>query len=173
MKTVTVALALIAAIAIVALLTQKKETMKDLRTEIIIDASAKEVWKVLTDFNSYTEWNPFIQSIEGETEIDSKLRASLSANGMKPMVIKPSVTDLKVNERFEWLGTTPLNFFNGRHYFEIEKIDDNQIKFIQGEHFTGWLAKLIMKKIGANTQAGFIAMNRALKKRVEDKLASK
>lgn len=170
MKTVKLTFVIIAALAAVLLLTLKLETMKDLRTEIIIDASAQIVWQTLTDFESYPEWNPFIQSIEGNTELDSELRATLSANGMKPMVIKPKVTDSQINKRFEWLGTTPLKFFNGQHYFEIEEISDTQVKFIQGEHFTGWLVKPIMKKIGANTQAGFIAMNRALKDRVENVL---
>jgi uncharacterized protein YndB with AHSA1/START domain len=35
--------------------------MKELHTEIEIDASAERVWDILTDFASYPQWNPFIR----------------------------------------------------------------------------------------------------------------
>jgi uncharacterized protein YndB with AHSA1/START domain len=37
--------------------------MKELHSEIEIDASAERVWAILTDFASYPRWNPFIRSI--------------------------------------------------------------------------------------------------------------
>ncbi len=33
--------------------------MKEIHTEIEINAPAGKVWRVLTDFPSYPEWNPF------------------------------------------------------------------------------------------------------------------
>ena len=39
--------------------------MKELHSEIEIDASAERVWGILTDFASYPEWNPFIRRISG------------------------------------------------------------------------------------------------------------
>ncbi|VVB87011.1 Polyketide cyclase / dehydrase and lipid transport [uncultured archaeon] len=41
--------------------------MKELRTEIEIQASADRVWQILTDFASFPEWNPFIRRAKGET----------------------------------------------------------------------------------------------------------
>jgi uncharacterized protein YndB with AHSA1/START domain len=32
--------------------------MKEIHTEIEINASAEKVWRVLTDFAAYSEWNP-------------------------------------------------------------------------------------------------------------------
>ena len=36
-----------------------------LYTEIQIDASADQVWAILSDFASYPQWNPFITSMVG------------------------------------------------------------------------------------------------------------
>src|SRR5208337_3854746 len=35
--------------------------MKEIHTEIEINAPAEKVWKVLTDFAAYPEWNPFVR----------------------------------------------------------------------------------------------------------------
>ena len=40
--------------------------MKEVFSEIDIQAPAERVWQVLTDFASYPEWNPFIRRINGE-----------------------------------------------------------------------------------------------------------
>ncbi len=34
--------------------------MKVIHTEIEINAPAEAVWRVLTDFAAYPEWNPFV-----------------------------------------------------------------------------------------------------------------
>ena len=74
----------------------------------------------------------------------------------------------KKNKAFEWLGSLPIpGVFNGHHYFRIEELSNGQVKFIQGEDFSGLLAGLIMRQIGEQTRQGFIAMNKALKERAE------
>ena len=32
--------------------------MKSISTEVIIDANIEKVWKILSDFPAYPEWNP-------------------------------------------------------------------------------------------------------------------
>lgn len=39
---------------------------KEITTQITIDESPNEVWKVLTNFKEYPNWNPFIKEISGE-----------------------------------------------------------------------------------------------------------
>ncbi len=151
-----------------SLMAQNPVKMKNIRTEIIIDASAETVWQILTDFESYGNWNPFVVSIEGEAKENAGLKAQLMIKEGKAMTIRPKVTDIKNNKRFEWYGTTPLWMFNGRHFFEIEVVGRNQVKSIQGEYFTGWLKGAILRWVGDQTRAGFIAMNHALKEKAEN-----
>jgi len=141
--------------------------MKNLQTEIIINAAADKVWSILTDFEKFPEWNPFVVKLEGKPEVSTRLRAELK-NGKGVSVFKPKVLVADKNKAFEWLGSLPVpGIFNGHHYFRIEPLNNGQIKFIHGEEFSGLLAGLIMRKIGEQTRLGFIGMNKALKERAE------
>jgi uncharacterized protein YndB with AHSA1/START domain len=43
--------------------------MKEIRSEIEIQASPEKVWKILTDLDKYQEWNPFLHHAGGKTEL--------------------------------------------------------------------------------------------------------
>jgi hypothetical protein len=141
--------------------------MKTLQTEIVINAPAEKVWGIMTDFENFPQWNPFIVNLEGKPEVGTHLRAELK-NGDGVSVFKPKVLVAEENKAFEWLGSLPIpGIFNGHHYFRIETLSGGMVKFIHGEEFSGLLAGMIMNKIGEQTRDGFIAMNKALKERAE------
>src|SRR5919206_3637792 len=51
--------------------------MKELHSQIEIDAPAERVWHLLTDFASYPQWNPFIRSISGEPRVGERLEVRI------------------------------------------------------------------------------------------------
>jgi uncharacterized membrane protein len=57
--------------------------MKQLHTEIDVEAPAERVWEVLMDFASYPQWNPFIRNISSlpAPGSASKYASSLPAGG--------------------------------------------------------------------------------------------
>lgn len=50
----------------------------ELRTEVEIRAPAAVVYRVLTDFARYPEWNPFLTTLSGKLEPGSRLELELS-----------------------------------------------------------------------------------------------
>lgn len=140
--------------------------MKEIRTEIIINAKPSRVWDVLTDFRAYPDWSTFMVSIEGEPVKGTRLRNTLILKD-SPQVFKPIVTRVEPNQVFEWEGSLPLGLFIGRHYFILEANGDDQTKLIHGEKFRGLLHGLILRKIGEDTLRAFQRWNKALKARAE------
>ena len=140
--------------------------MKEIKTEIIIQAPREKVWQTLLDFPAYGDWNPFIRSIEGKAAVGEKLTNTMM-NGKKEMVFKPVVTRCNPGQAFEWMGSGMLGMFKGRHYFELEDVGEGKTKLRHGEQFSGLLSGIIMRMIGETTLDSFQKMNRALRDRVE------
>lgn len=65
--------------------------MKELRSEITIDAPAHRVWEVLTNLGSFPDWNPFMQRASGEVAVGKKLVVRLKPLGGMGMSFKPRV----------------------------------------------------------------------------------
>ena len=142
--------------------------MKELHSEIEIDAPAERVWYLLTDFASYPQWNPFIRRISGEPTKGERLEARIEPPGGRGMTFKPKVLNAEPNRELRWLGHLLVaGLFDGEHSFTIQPLEENRIRFIQREAFKGLLVPLFARSLETNTQRGFEEMNRALKERAE------
>ncbi len=147
--------------------------MKKLKTEIIIDAPATVIWEVLMDTDSYHQWNPFIQSINGTLKVGEKLAVLIQLEGKKPQLFRPRVQVVETAQEFRWLGHLWVpGLFDGEHHFQLEQVSATQTRFRHGENFRGILSGLIMNMVGEETRQGFEAMNAALKQRAERKITA-
>jgi hypothetical protein len=141
--------------------------MKTIETEITINAAPAKVWSVLTNFEEFPRWNPFIKSIEGDKSVGGKLATSILPPNRKLMHFKPRVLVFEENEELRWLGTAFVKgLFDGEHYFKINDLGNGSVKFVHGENFRGILVGL-MSKVFVDTKLGFEQMNEALKKECE------
>jgi len=141
---------------------------KNIHTEIEISASAERVWEILSDFESYPSWNPFVTRVDGEPKEGARLKIWVQLPDAKMMTFTPIVLKANANEELRWAGTMPLNLFRGEHFYVIQKITDDKILFIHGEIFSGWLVRLIWSTRGKKIAKGYTLMNEALKKWAED-----
>lgn len=141
--------------------------MKELRTEIEIDAPPERVWAALLDFASFPDWNPFIRGISGTAAVGSRLEVTLGASGTKPMSFRPTVKAVVPNRELRWLGRVGLpRIFDGEHIFELTPIGPNRTRFVQREKFRGLFVPLLAKSLDRDARRGFEEMNRALRARL-------
>lgn len=137
---------------------------KEIKTQIVINASPEKVWAVLTNFDKYPEWNPFIKSIKGSVKVGSKIIARLEPPEAKGMTFKPKVLAFDSQKEFRWMGHLLFpGLFDGEHKFELIDNHDGTTTFIQSEKFKGILVPLFKKMLDTNTVNGFNLMNQKLK----------
>lgn len=142
--------------------------MRELHTEIQIDAPASRVWQLLTDFENYPRWNPFIRSVSGRPEVNTKLEIRIQPSGARGMTFRPTVLRVEPERELRWLGRLLLpGLFDGEHVFEIEQITEAAVRFVQREQFSGLLVPLLWNGLDRDTRRGFNEMNAALKELAE------
>jgi len=142
--------------------------MKEVHSEIEIQASETRVWQLLTDFASFPQWNPFIRWAQGEAKVGTRLEVHIQPSGARGMTFKPTVLKSEPNQELRWLGHLLIpGLFDGEHIFIIETLGANLVRFIQREVFTGLLVPLLTRGLDTDTRRGFEEMNHALKAKAE------
>ena len=135
-------------------------------TTVDIDASRDAVWDVLTDFSSYSEWNPSMR-IEGTPEVGTKLVVHLTGNGGPGMSFKPKVLAATPGKELRWLGKLGVpGIAAGEHFFILTTNEDGTTRLNHGERYSGALVALA-RGSSANSGTAYEAFNQALKQRVE------
>lgn len=142
--------------------------MHKICTDITIEAPITDVWDMLTDFEKYEKWNPFIKCIKGTFELGSKLEVYLQPPGMKGTSMSPVLSKIEPVNEFRWMGNLWIKgIFDGEHAFRLEELENERTRLIQCERFRGILAPLILHLIGDKTREGFQRMNSSLKNECE------
>ncbi len=143
--------------------------MREIVTAIDVAAAPDIVWKILTDFGSYPEWNPFIPEVVGAAVEGTRLAVRIEPPGGKAMTFRPTILRVAQPGELRWLGRLLLpGLFDGEHIFQIEETADGGVRLHHREQFSGLLVPLFWNAMSGPTQKGFEAMNTALKERAED-----
>ncbi|ANZ74975.1 BA75_01954T0 [Komagataella pastoris] len=138
---------------------------KEIHTEVLVNASPKKVWSVLTDFEAYPSWNPFIKSLTGDVAVGNTINVRIQPPNGGGMSFSPKVLQFEENKKFQWKGKLLFEgLFDGEHVFELIDNGDNTTLFRQSESFSGIFVYLFNTK---NTTSGFEEMNRELKELAE------
>jgi hypothetical protein len=141
--------------------------MRSINTRIEIIAPVSQVWTVLTRFDRYPSWNPFITNVSGQPREGEQLQVHIQPPGKSGMTFRPTVLTMVPATELTWLGHFFLpGLLDGKHRFSLEALG-GRCRFRQSEQFSGLLVPLISEKTLAATELGFEAMNAALKREVE------
>lgn len=139
----------------------------DLRSEVEINAPAEHVFRVLTDFERYHEWNPFIPTISGKPALGEELELELSLPEGKTYALKPRVIGLDEGRELRWRGSCLFPaMLEAEHYFLLTPRDDQLTRFAQGQKLSGFLLRFAGDGLNSALR-GYAYMNQALKKRAE------
>jgi hypothetical protein len=144
--------------------------MREIHTELEINASAERVWELLTAFDTFPQWNPFLRKASGELKEGARLEVFIEPPGGKGMTLRPVVLRVQPPRELRWRGRVGLpGLFSGEHVFTIEPLKQDQARFVHREEFRGILVPLLWRWFNRPTRRGFLDMNQALKERAEGK----
>lgn len=141
--------------------------MRKIHTEKEIQAPPEAVWEVITDLDSYEDWNPHIVSAspDGELKEGSNVDVVLQPSGMSSMDATVEITSLEPEHKLTWEGTLFVSLvFKGVHTFELEPLDGDRTRFVNREKLSGLVVPFVTDE---DTEEDYEEMNEALAERAE------
>lgn len=137
-----------------------------LHTEIDIDASPEQVWKVLTDRAAYPDWNPFIISSTGELTVGGTITNVLRDTKGSETTFTPKLLVVTPNQELRWIGKVAFDaIFDGEHSFVLTALPDGRTRLVHEEKFTGAAVPFTRSMLNNTIKPQFEAMNQALSTR--------
>ncbi len=137
--------------------------------DLEIAASPQAVWRVLTDFEAYPDWNPYVLAVDGDATPGETIAITiLQENWPKPLTVHPRIVTVNPPRELRWHGSPLMTgFLETDHYFQLEELGPNRTRLHHAEEFRGWLARRMDdEEHHAPTRNAFQAMNDALANRV-------
>lgn len=142
--------------------------MRRIITEIDIMATPERVWDVLTDFASYSEWNPFFAAAQGvaRTGETLSLRVKVFSHHNSHATVKVRVQAVEAPRKLEWGGGLAIpRLADGTHGFELTATAaGTHVKHY--EMLSGALLPFVGSLIGV-LERRYRELNQALKVRAE------
>jgi hypothetical protein len=139
----------------------------ELRSEVEIHAPPSHVFRVLTDFTHYEQWNPYLTGVQGDLVVGRTLKLDLSLPEGSSYELGAEVTHVVPNELLRWVGRFwSSSILQLEHSFSLSEPRSGVTRVLQGQDFSGFLLRFAGQSL---TQAarGAVYLNQALKKRAE------
>src|SRR5207248_1354328 len=111
--------------------------LREIRSEIGISAPTKSVWKILTDFNRWKDWNPIVNDASGIAALGSELSVTMRGKeGKQGPKFSPIVMDFEAQKSFRWRGKMMFEFlFTNDKILELEETSSGT-RLVHKERFS-------------------------------------
>lgn len=147
------------------------------QTSIVIEAPPDRVWDVLSDFDSYKDWNKWIYNLRSHdasvkigTQVTFQNKLTAEAN---PGTYTVRIITWDPKREFAWqggpFGPSLQWLLRGQHYFRVvsEGDDRSRTRFEHGERLEGPLKFLMTANVLSDLEKMLNSFNADLKRRLE------
>ena len=139
------------------------------QTRFDVNASAEEVWQVLTTLERYGEWNPQIPRASGDIQEQGRIVLCLALPGRPAVNLLATVEEVRPGQLLTWRGHVGAPWlFEGHRRFEIRAAEGHRVSVTHVEDIHGVLAPLFAMVMGGAIHRSHHALNQALRTRVEN-----
>ncbi|EDX87467.1 Hsp90 ATPase activator family protein, putative [Synechococcus sp. PCC 7335] len=148
---------------------QRMALMNGWETEVVINAPREMVWDQVTNFEAYSEWNPFVRKAQAEFVVGKKIQFLEDLEQFGQHWLEATFLSIDPYNAFVWKGYFGASFlFSVRHTFTFEAISKEETYFSQSHKNFGLLIPyLALRGIYCVSYQKYLDFNQALKERCE------
>ena len=142
--------------------------MREIRTEIEINAPITEVWDILMAFDTWPDWNPTVNHASGSATLGSKVSITMAGpEGKNGQKYSADITTFEAPRSFRWRAIMMAGFLmTNDRTFELIASGETT-KLVNAEHFSGLFVSLFWSKLESFVPDSLKSMNEALKATAE------
>jgi len=134
-------------------------------TETVIEAPRENVWRLLLDFDSYSDWNPYMPTVQGRAAVGQTLDIRLEPPGDDAREIEATVFVFKPPRKLRWQSRLLAPGLRDLEYEVIvAPLGRNRAQVVQRARYEGLF---VIFADSGSTKAGLESMAAALKRRAE------
>ena len=124
--------------------------MKSFSATTTINASPETIWEILTNANSYRDWEPGIDRIEGHIALGEKVKFFTKLNPSRAVAMR--VTTLKPGRTLVFIGGVPFGLFKSERTHILVANEDGTTTYVTRGVFSRSLLPLFGRKISDLTE---------------------
>ena len=141
--------------------------MFEINHEIEIDAPASSVWAVITDFDSYPQWNPFVVSAKSSLKPGEPIDMKVKLLGPVQRQVE-IILDVEEGKGFRYcMKPFPFGALSSERSHNIIDLGDDRCRYQSHFHLQGWMMPLVRGLMRPALHRGFGGMSEAIKQRAE------
>ena len=110
----------------------------------VIEAPREVVWNILTDFGSYSDWNPYMTAVSGAQRVGESLDIRLVTPGHDPRDISATIYVLRPPRKLRWQARTLAPGVRDLEYeIIVAPLGPNRAQVLQRARYEGLLAVFV------------------------------
>ncbi|WP_280401733.1 SRPBCC domain-containing protein [Nocardia carnea] len=138
-----------------------------------VAAPAEVVWSVLTDFDRYREWNPFIDRCRAELAVGAPIDMRVRQLLPRPLPMREYIHTVVPGREFGYsMKPLPLGALRSLRSHKLSTLDGGRTRYESHFELAGWLAPLVGLLFGRGFRRGFPGMTAAVEREAERRHAA-
>ena len=126
------------------------------RREMVVSAPRVRIWRLLTNFEQYERWNPYVVQARGDARIGNQLTFG-TEDGDE---IEPEVMDVKAQRKLRWRSRRLApGILDEEQTFRIIPVGDGRFRLVYEGRIEGVLAPF---SDTSSREQGYVRMLQAL-----------
>ncbi|MGA6204558.1 SRPBCC family protein [Nocardia testacea] len=133
-----------------------------------VDAPTEVVWSVLTDFDRYGDWNPFISRCRADLAVGAPIDMTVQQLAPRPIRMREWIRSVDPGRAFSYsMKPIPLGALRSKRAHTLTPLPQDRTRYESHFELDGWLAPLVGLLFGRGFKKGFPGMTTAVQREAE------
>lgn len=141
--------------------------MLKINHRMTVNAPKETVWNVITDLETYGQWNSFVVACRSTLEEDTPIKMQVKVLPFFAMPQKETIFEHRPGEKLSYGISIPMGALKSYRSHEVKPLVPGAAEYISTFELSGWLSPLVGRLLGKQLRRGFQEMSEGVKERAQ------